>query len=83
VVPLSRPPLPKDSVFLRPTKTNMAPLIAWSVIPNMQSFWLIDAINKNQPVPMSHLVLVAIYSFFQIIVFLGLAVVLFQGRDVG
>lgn len=83
VVPVSRPPLPKDSVFLTPTKTNMAPLVAWSVIPNMQSFWLIDAINKNQPVPMSHLVLVAIYSGFQIIVFLGLAVVLFQGRDVG
>jgi ABC-2 family transporter protein len=83
VVPLSRPPLPKDSVFLRPTKTNMAPLIAWSVIPNMQSFWLIDAINKNQPVPMSHLLRIAIYSVFQILVFLGLAVLLFQSRDVG
>lgn len=83
VVPLSRPPLPKDSVFLGPTKTNVAPLIAWSVIPNMQSFWLIDAINKNQPVPMSHVVLVALYTLCQIVVFLALAVVLFQGRDVG
>jgi len=82
-VPLSRPPLPKDSVFLGPTKTNAIPLIAWSVIPNMQSYWLIDAINKNQPVPMSHLGLVFFYSVTQIIVFLSLAVVLFQGRDVG
>ncbi len=82
-VPLSRPPLPKDSVFLKPTKTNIAPLMAWSVIPNMQSFWLIDAINKNIPVPMSHILLVTLYSGCQIVVFLGLAVVLFQGRDVG
>lgn len=83
VVPLSRPPLPKDSVFLSPTETNVAPLVAWSVIPNMQSFWLIDAINKNQPVPSSHVVLVALYTLCQIVVFLALAVVLFQGRDVG
>ena len=82
-VPLSRPPLPKDSVFLTTTKTNLAPLVAWSIIPNMQSYWLIDAINKNQPVPVSHVLLVAAYSFMQILVFLGLAVILFQGRDVG
>jgi ABC-2 family transporter protein len=82
-VPLSRPPLPKDSVFLKPTKTNAFPLVAWSVIPNMQSYWLIDAINKNQPIPMSHMLLVVVYSISQIIVFLALAVVLFQGRDVG
>ncbi|MDF1868822.1 MAG: hypothetical protein P1U30_00400, partial [Phycisphaerales bacterium] len=71
------------SIFLTPTKTNAAPLIAWSVIPNMQSYWLIDAINKNQPVPASHIILVLLYSATQIIVFLALAVVLFQGRDVG
>lgn len=82
-VPLSRPPLSKDSVFLTTTKTNMVPLVAWSVIPNMQSYWLIDAINKNQPVPLSHVLLVGVYSVMQIMVFLGLAVILFQGRDVG
>ena len=82
-VPLSRPPLPKDSIFLQPTKTNLVPLVAWSVIPNMQSFWLIDAITKNQPIPLSHVFLVFLYSVTQIVVFLSLAVVLFQGRDVG
>jgi hypothetical protein len=83
VVPLSRPPLPKDSVFIKPTKTNPLPLVAWSVIPNMQSYWLIDAINKNQPIPMSHMLLIVFYSIAQIVVFLALAVLLFQGRDVG
>lgn len=83
VVPLERPPLPKDSIFLRPTTTNLAPLAAWSVIPNMQSFWLIDAVNKNQPVPAGHVVLVFFYSIAQIAVFLSLAVIMFQGRDVG
>lgn len=82
-LPLERPPLPDDTIYLRPTEINPVALGAWSVIPNMQSFWLIDAITKNQPIPLSHVGLVAAYSLSQIVVFLALAVALFQGRDVG
>ncbi|MEX0876572.1 MAG: hypothetical protein WD114_03850, partial [Phycisphaerales bacterium] len=82
-VPLSRPPLPGDSLFTQPTRVHAAPLVIWSVVPNMQSFWLLDAITQNQPIPGSHVVLVFFYGLCQIVVFLSLAVILFQGRDVG
>jgi len=82
-LPLSRPPLPGDSLFRQTTKTHPVPLMVWSVVPNMQSFWLLDAVTQNQPIPLSHVLLVYIYGICQIVVFLSLAVILFQGRDVG
>lgn len=82
-LPLERPPLAGDVVYLEPTTIHPVALTAWSLIPNMQSFWLIDAISKNQPIPPSHVALVAGYSLSQIVVMLALAVALFQGRDVG
>lgn len=82
-LPLSRPPLPGDSLFRQRTITHPLPLMVWSVVPNMQSFWLLDAITQNQPIPFSHVVLVYLYGGCQIVVFLSLAVFLFQGRDVG
>jgi hypothetical protein len=60
-----------------------APLVAWSVVPNMHFFWLLDAITQNNPVPLTHLVLIAIYGSLQILAMLSLAVLLFEGRDVG
>jgi hypothetical protein len=80
---LSRPPLARDSVFLGPTRVNAVAMGAWGLIPNMQSFWLVDAITQAQPIPASHVVLVLLYGVCQIAVFLALAVLLFQGRDVG
>lgn len=82
-LPLSRPPFPGDSIFLQPTTLHKAPLIVWSIVPNMQSFWLLDAVTQNQPIPGSHVALVFLYGICQIVVFLSLAVILFQGRDVG
>ena len=82
-VPLSRPPMPGDSLFITPTTVHKAPLVIWSIVPNMQAFWLLDAVSQNQPIPGSHIVLVFFYGLCQIVVFLSLAVFLFQGRDVG
>ncbi len=82
-VRLSRPPLPGDSLFRQPTMVHAGPLMVWSVIPNLQSFWLLDAVTQNQPIPAGHVVLVLLYGGCQITVFLSLAVILFQGRDVG
>lgn len=82
-LPLSRPPLPGDSLFRQTTQTHPIPLIIWSIVPNMQAFWLLDAVTQNQPIPFSHVLLVYIYGICQIVVFLSLAVLLFQGRDVG
>lgn len=82
-VPVQRPPLARDSLFLEPTKVNAGWLAAWGLVPNMQSFWLLDAITQAQPIPFTHVLRVIAYGVLQIGVFLSLAVLLFQGRDVG
>jgi hypothetical protein len=78
-----KPPTSGDYVFLTPTKVNPPVFVLWSVIPNVQYFWLLDAINQNQRIPASHVVLVSLYGAAQIGVFLCLAVALFQRREVG
>lgn len=82
-VPVARPPLTRDSVFITPTEINYVALGIWGLIPNMQTYWMLDAITQAQPIPPSHVGLVLIYGVFQMMIFLALAVLLFEGRDVG
>lgn len=83
--PLStwRFPIESDYVFLEPTHINAVALGGWALVPNMQFFWLMDALNQNQKVPPSHFALLGAYALAQITFFLGLGIVLFQRRDVG
>ena len=81
-VTLYRPPEVGDFVFASPTTTNKAAMVAWGAIPNMQYFWLLDAVSQNRAVPGSYVASAAAYSLCQITAFLSLAVVLFQRRDV-
>lgn len=78
-----RGPRAGDFVFIETTRTNMAALVAWGLVPNLQSFWLLDAVTQNQAVPASHLALIVLYALAQVTVALSLAVLLFQERDVG
>lgn len=80
---IQRNPVPGDYLFAEPATTNIPARAAWSLVPNLQSFWLIDAVTQVQPIPLSHVGLVALYSGVQIAFFLSIAVLLFQGRDVG
>lgn len=82
-VSVSRPPREGDYVFKTPTQTNALALAAWGIVPNFQAFWMVDAVSQNQPVPFGHLALVLGYAAMQIGLFLALAVLLFQNRDVG
>jgi ABC-type transport system involved in multi-copper enzyme maturation permease subunit len=79
----TRTPEPNDYVFLSPTSVRIAPLVLWGIIPNMQYFWLVDAVSQNNPVPPFHLVLLTAYAACQIAGFLSIGVILFQRRDVG
>lgn len=79
----TRPPQPGDYVFLRPTRYSIPARVAWGVIPNIQFFWLVDAVTQNQKIPPRHLGLVALYAAAQIGAFLCLGVALFQKREVG
>lgn len=81
-VALYRPPEAGDFVFASPTTTNKAAMVAWGAIPNMQYFWLLDAVSQNRAVPGSYVASAAAYSLCQVTAFLSLAVVLFQRRDV-
>jgi hypothetical protein len=49
----------------------------------MQFYWLLDAVSQNRPVPPDYFALAILYTFSQVGVFLSLATVLFQRRDVG
>lgn len=80
---VSRPPRSGDAVFRRPTEIGIPARLAWGFIPNLQFFWLVDAVSQNHPVPASHLALLGGYSALQIAAFLALGVALFQTRDMG
>jgi len=82
-LPLWREPKTGDFLFTAPTRVNPFALAAWGVIPNMQYYWLTDAITQNRPAPLSHLFKVILYTAVQVSAFLALAVVLFQKREVG
>jgi ABC-2 type transport system permease protein len=80
---VKRPPIEGDYIFTKPTRINPVALGAWSVVPNMHFFWLLDAVTQNREIPGAHIIKLAIYSVLQIGAFLSLAVILFQRRDVG
>ena len=80
---IARPPEPGDAIFLGPTEINAVPFALWAVLPNMQHFWLIDAITQNRVIPPSHVGLAALYAICQILAFLALGVALFERRDIG
>jgi len=80
---VTRPPRTGDYIFLAPAVFNPVFLAAWAIVPNIQFFWLVDAISQDQPIPAGHMLLVLLYGVAQIGVFLSLAVALFQRREVG
>ncbi len=80
---LDRPPEKGDWVFLEPTTVSWPALALWATIPRMQAFWLVDAVTQAKRIPMQHVGLVLLYSVVQAGGLLGLAVLLFQDRDLG
>jgi ABC-type transport system involved in multi-copper enzyme maturation permease subunit len=80
---ITEPPGPGDYLFTQPTRVNTVALILWGGIPNMQFYWLLDAVSQNRPVPPAYFGLTILYTFSQVGVFLSLAMILFQRRDVG
>jgi ABC-2 type transport system permease protein len=80
---LLRPPERGDVVFANYTQTNIAALGAWGALPNLQFYWLLDAISQNRKVTIEYFTVALVYALCQVGLFLSLAVVLFQRRDVG
>ncbi|MCK4873136.1 MAG: ABC transporter permease [Phycisphaerales bacterium] len=72
-----------DRIYARRTTYNVLALGGWTLLPNLQSFWLTDAITQELPIPARHMGMVALYALLEIIALLSLAVALFQTREVG
>lgn len=56
--------------------------IVYAVIPNMQFFWVSDAIILRRPIPGSFVLRVMGYALFYVVALVLLAVALFQTREV-
>lgn len=80
---VERPPREGDFIFDRPTASNWVARAAWSIVPNFQVFWLVDAVTQGHKIPPRYVALVAGYGAAQVAAFLALAVLLFERRDVG
>lgn len=80
---VKRFPKENDYLFLRPTQSNWTARAAWSVAPNLQFFWLSDAITQGNKIPARYVGLVGGYTAVQVLGLLALGVMLFQTRDLG
>ncbi len=56
---------------------------AYAITPNFQVFWVVDAVNQNQMIPLDYLGYVVPYGALMIAGTLALAIALFQRREVG
>ena len=79
---VGRPPRVGDYVFAAPTTVNWPARVAWSVVPNVQFFWLVDAVTQNHPITTRYLVLATGYAASHLVVLLSLGVMLFQTREI-
>lgn len=52
-------------------------------IPNLQSFWMCDAISNGQSLPENYLILALLYTLSTIGATLGIGILLFRNRDIG
>jgi len=80
---VARAPMEGDFLFLRPTVYNPAMLGLWGIVPNIQFFWLVDAVTQGHQIPAGYVGLTAIYALLLVIALNGIAVALFQRREVG
>ncbi len=80
---VARPPMEGDFIFLRPTSYNPAMLGLWGVVPNLQFFWLVDAVTQGHDIPPRYVATTAIYSLLMVIALNAIAIGLFQRREVG
>lgn len=57
--------------------------IIYAVIPNWQLFWMADAIDQSRVIPFGYLVNAAVYTCVYLVGLFGLAMMMFEERDLG
>ena len=72
-----------DWAFGDLAKTQLWAKICYFLVPNLQVFWISDAIYEGSVVPLKYILITASYALCYTIGILALAVALFQRRQVG
>jgi ABC-2 type transport system permease protein len=72
-----------DYTFGRFAETHLGAKIGRFLVPNLQIFWISDAIYEGSEVPLKYIVISASYALCYTAAILALAVALFQRRQVG
>jgi ABC-2 type transport system permease protein len=72
-----------DYVFGRFAQTNLWARLGHILAPNLQVFWISDAIYEGSPIEPYYLLISALYAFLYTSGILFIAIALFQKRQVG
>jgi len=72
-----------DWAFGELAKTQLWAKICYFLVPNLQVFWISDAIYEGSTVPLKYIVISACYALCYTTAILALAIALFQRRQVG
>jgi len=75
--------LVSDYAFGRFAETHLWARIGRFLVPNLQIFWISDAIYEGSEVPLKYILISASYALCYTIAILSLAIALFQRRQVG
>jgi len=75
--------LVSDYAFGRFAETHLWAKIGRFLVPNLQIFWISDAIYEGSQVPAKYIVITASYALCYTTAILALAIALFQRRQVG
>ena len=72
-----------DYTFGRFAETHIWAKVGRFLVPNLQIFWISDAIYEGSQVPVKYIIITASYALCYSIAILSLAVAIFQKRQVG
>jgi hypothetical protein len=75
--------LVNDYVFGRLADTHLWAKVGRFVIPNMQVFWISDAIYESSTIPPGYILTSSLYAVCYTIAIIALAIAVFQRRQVG
>ena len=75
--------LVSDYAFGRFAETHLWAKIGRILVPNLQVFWISDAIYEGSEVPLKYILIGAVYALCYTAGILSLAIALFQRRQVG
>jgi hypothetical protein len=75
--------LSSDYLFGRFANEHVLAACLQAVLPNLQIFWMADALTQNHPVGLDYVLFATGYAVLFTVAVLGVAVALFQTREVG